>query len=137
MSKIFDEIEVSQGVKNFVDHSFAISDQIFAILQKQGKSQRDLANLMGKKESEISKWLTGMHNFTLKSIAKIEATLGESLILTPEKAEQLEAKRIQFVPVRVTALSNAKRPLSEFDQTNNGVWKEGSGKIFRGGVKVA
>ncbi len=35
--------------------------------------QRDLANAMGKTEAEISKWLCGFHNFTIKTISKIEA----------------------------------------------------------------
>lgn len=34
-------------------------------------SQREFAAKMGKRESEISKWLTGRHNFTISTIAKI------------------------------------------------------------------
>lgn len=36
--------------------------------------------MVGKKESEVSKWLTGTHNFTLKTIAKISAVLGEPIV---------------------------------------------------------
>ncbi len=42
-------------------------------------TQKDLANLLGKKESEISRWMTGTHNFTLRSIAKIEKALNVSI----------------------------------------------------------
>jgi hypothetical protein len=35
---------------------------------------------MGKKPSEVSKWLTGMQNLTLKSIIKMELALGVELI---------------------------------------------------------
>ncbi len=87
MSKIFDQAlaQVSQDIKNYIDHSFDVVDQIHEILENQGKTQRDLAEMMGKKESEISKWMRGTHNFTLKSIARIEAALGERIITTPKK----------------------------------------------------
>jgi transcriptional regulator with XRE-family HTH domain len=39
---------------------------------------------MGKKPSEISKWLNGEHNFTLRSLAKLEAELGEPIITVPK-----------------------------------------------------
>ena len=33
-----------------------------------------------KRDSEISKWLTGRHNFTTQTIARIETALGSKLI---------------------------------------------------------
>ena len=88
MSELFDTAvgRVPEDVKRFVDHSFDVVIQIHDILERQGKTQRDLANLLGMRESEISKWMRGTHNFTLQSIAKIEAALGESIIMTPSKA---------------------------------------------------
>ena len=80
MSEIFNSIQVNNEVDRFVDHSFDVVNKIHSILQKQGKTQRDLAELLGKSESEISKWMRGTHNFTLKSISKIESVLGESIL---------------------------------------------------------
>ncbi|MBK8153775.1 MAG: hypothetical protein IPK61_12500 [Saprospiraceae bacterium] len=40
---------------------------------------------MDKKPSEISKWLSGEHNFTLRSLAKLSAELGEPLMEVPKK----------------------------------------------------
>ena len=60
--------------------SFAIADRIDAILKAKGMSQKRFAQLLGKRESEISKWLTGRHNFTLQTIVKIETALGCKLI---------------------------------------------------------
>ena len=54
--------------------------KIAKILRGQGKTQRDLARALGKSESEISKWLTGLHNLELRTIYKIEAALGEEVI---------------------------------------------------------
>lgn len=36
--------------------------------------------MLDKKPSEISKWLTGMHTFTTKTIAKIGTVLGTDII---------------------------------------------------------
>lgn len=58
----------------------AIADRIYEILVKKGKDQKHLAELMGKHESELCKWLSGTHNFTLQTIARIEAVLGENIL---------------------------------------------------------
>ena len=71
---------VSKDVDIFVRQSFDIVDRIHEILAKQGKEQKDLARLLGKSESEISKWMSGTHNFTINTLAKIQAVLGESII---------------------------------------------------------
>jgi len=94
MSAIFESIQVSDEVKRYVDHSFDIVNRIYYLLEKQGKTQRDLANLMGKKESEISKWMQGTHNFTLKSLSKIESVLGEKLIVAPMQDEVLVKEEV-------------------------------------------
>ena len=41
---------------------------------------KDLAEMLGKKESEISKWMRGTHIFTIGTIAAIEAALGEPIL---------------------------------------------------------
>ena len=78
--------KISKDIDIFVEQSFDIVDRIHEILVKQGKEQKDLARLLGKSESEISKWMTGTHNFTINTLAKIQAVLGESVIqITKEK----------------------------------------------------
>jgi len=64
----------------FITRLRQIADRIEALLDKKGWSQKDLANAMGKRESEISKWLNTPHNLTLKSIAKMEAALDDDII---------------------------------------------------------
>lgn len=87
---IFDEIlaETSQESKLFVQRSLAIANQVVQILDEKNMKQKDLADLMGKKEAEVSRWLSGFHNFTIKSLTKIEAVLGEQIISTPSEAKQ-------------------------------------------------
>ena len=79
---ILDEIlaEIPKGVQKEVDLFFAISIRISEILKRKGWNQADLAKAMGKQEAEISKWLSGSHNFTIATIAKIETVLEEDII---------------------------------------------------------
>jgi transcriptional regulator with XRE-family HTH domain len=71
---------ISKEVDLQVRMSFDIVDRVHEILVKQRKDQKALANLLGKKESEISKWMRGSHNFTISTLAKIEIALGEPVI---------------------------------------------------------
>jgi len=76
--------------KILFEKNFAIMEQIFLILSKKGKDQKYLADSLKKSESEISKWLRGNHNFTMKTIAKIEAVLGEDILICPKDSKLTE-----------------------------------------------
>lgn len=70
-----------------VEHSrlaFDVSDRIASILRKKGLSTHDLAVGLNTTESEVSKWLGGTQNFTLGTIARIQAFLGEKLLIVPQ-----------------------------------------------------
>ena len=75
---------MTEDSKIFVDKSMEIADYIFRVMEVKGMKQKDLAVALGKTEAEISKWLAGMHNYTLRSLSKIEAALGEPIIYIPE-----------------------------------------------------
>ncbi len=85
MNKIFEQAldNIPKDVQKKVSLNFDVIDQISAILQHKGMTQRDLAGLLGKRESEISKWMRGTHNFTLATISNIEEALGEKILDTP------------------------------------------------------
>jgi len=72
--------------KLYIKKNLEISEQVMALLAAKGWTQKDLAHKMGKSESEISKWLSGLHNLTLKSIVKLEVQLGSDIIVTPHEA---------------------------------------------------
>ncbi len=74
---------VSPEIRQQVNLSFRIVDRIHDILESKGLKQKDLANLLGKKESEISRWMRGTHNFTIDTIASIEESLGEAILQIP------------------------------------------------------
>lgn len=83
--------EVMQEVNLNID----IANRIYDILKAKNLSQRQFAALLGKRESEISRWLTGAHGFTTSTLAKIAAVLGEPLV---EVAKSSRSEYI-FVPV--------------------------------------
>ncbi|RZJ61478.1 MAG: XRE family transcriptional regulator [Hymenobacter sp.] len=84
----FDLVEVTPEAAAYVDRSFQIADQIRYVLREKGWSQRDLANALGKKEPEISRMLNGTHNFTLKTLTRLEVALGCALITTPQRVHE-------------------------------------------------
>ncbi len=58
--------------------------RINSLLKEKGLTQKELAEQLNKKPSEISKWLKGEHNFTLRSLAKLEAEFGEPILYVPK-----------------------------------------------------
>jgi transcriptional regulator with XRE-family HTH domain len=62
-----------------------ISARIDDALKAKGWTQKQLADIMGKRPSEVTKWLSGNHNFTLETISLIEKNLGITLILISEE----------------------------------------------------
>ena len=81
-NKILDEIrgQISPDVKKQLDISVSLANRIYDILEAKGMSQKDLAKLLGKTETEVSRWLSGTHNLTIATIAKISVALGEDII---------------------------------------------------------
>ena len=76
--------KVSPEVRRSINLSFLIVDRIHAILEELGLKKKDLANMLGKKESEISKWMRGTHNFTIDTISSIENVLGSPILQVAE-----------------------------------------------------
>jgi transcriptional regulator with XRE-family HTH domain len=72
--------ETPDEVRIFVRQYTDIVLRINQILQAKGYTQKDLADRMNKKPSEINKWLKGNHNLTLRTLARLEAELGEPII---------------------------------------------------------
>lgn len=72
--------KVNPEIRRMVDLSFKIVDRIHEILKAKGLKQKDLALRLGKKESEISRWMRGTHNFTIDTLIAIEDALGEPII---------------------------------------------------------
>ena len=80
--KLFHQIvdETPIELKTQLRFSDAIAEKLDIMLQKRGMTQRDLARKTDKTEAEVSRWLSGTHNFTLKTLALISVALDEDVI---------------------------------------------------------
>lgn len=64
-----------------VNRQMALAVRIADAIKDNGWSQKEFADKMGKKPSEISRWLSGCHNFTIDTLWKIEDVLAIRLLL--------------------------------------------------------
>ncbi len=81
-NKLMDEIRqtMTPEMKKQMELSVSIANRIYEILEEKGMSQKDLAYALGKTETEVSRWLSGTHNLTTATIAKISVALGQDII---------------------------------------------------------
>lgn len=82
----------SPEIAKLVEKNLAIAAKIQELLKDRGLKPADLARLLDKKPSEISKWLTGTHTFTTKTITKIETVLGADIIHIEAQKEYVYIK---------------------------------------------
>ena len=71
---------ISPEMKKQMDLSVSIANRIYDVLEEKQMSQKQFAAIMGKTETEVSRWLSGTHNLTIATIAKISVALGCEII---------------------------------------------------------
>lgn len=79
VEQLIDAVPTEQ--KKQFEYSNDISDRLDALLKERGISQRGLARMTGKRPSEVTRWLSGQHNFTLATIAKLSVVLDYDFII--------------------------------------------------------
>lgn len=67
-----------------------IATKIADALKEQGITQKHLATLLNKEPSEISKWLSGTHNFTIDTLSDIQDILNIKLINVDKEAKEYQ-----------------------------------------------
>jgi len=105
-------------IRNFTSKSSDVRDRIHEILEFKNLSQKDLAQFLGKEESEISKLLGVEHNLTLKTISKLEAVLDANILITPKKLKvqrketnidkELQSKESRCKVRKIIPLNNSR-----------------------------
>ena len=60
--------------------SFQISNRLYSLMQEKGLTKKQLADAIGKRPSEITRWLSGEHNFTISTLAMLSSFFGQSII---------------------------------------------------------
>lgn len=109
--------DVPKDVSIEVDLSFDIASRIDALLVERGLSQKEFADMMGKRESEVSKWLKGTHNFTLRTLAKISAVLDSPIVQVVAKQPNVYTQ--QSYSVNVNLLITPSQPAYSYHRTSN------------------
>lgn len=89
--------EMPEDIKLFSSIYAELTLRINEALQAQGLTQKDLADKLDKRPSEISKWLKGEHNFTLRSLCKLQCELGTKLIEIPKQIILTSIKSDEFI----------------------------------------
>lgn len=80
---IMDEVRkryLTPEIQKQVDLQVMIANRIYDLLKQKGMSQKDLAQKLGKTETEVSRWLCGTHNITMATLAKIAVALDDDII---------------------------------------------------------
>ncbi len=71
---------IDPATKQRVDNRMYLAVKIQDILTERKMKKKELAALLNKNASEISKWLSGDHNFTIDTLSEIGAALGVNLL---------------------------------------------------------
>lgn len=71
---------IAPAVRKETAWSEALVEKIERLSKEKGITQRELARRLGCNESQISRWTRGFPNYTLNTLAKLSAALGEDLI---------------------------------------------------------
>ena len=78
LADIFDKIPMEKREETRL--SFAISNRLDALMKERGLNRKQFAEAIGKRPNEVTRWLSGEHNFTIATIAKLSAFFGEPII---------------------------------------------------------
>lgn len=98
-------------IERFIEKNIAITEKIRLALEQKGWKALDLAKALDKSPSEVSKWLTGMHNLTLKSITKMETALGIDLVNVEP------VKEIQYVYLGTIKGGDLEQSISDYEES--------------------
>ena len=60
--------------------SFQISNRLDFLMKEKGLSKKQLADAIGKRPSEITRWLSGEHNFTISTLAMLSSFFGQPIV---------------------------------------------------------
>lgn len=78
LQEIFDEIPREKREETKL--SFAISNRLDALMHEKGFNKKQFAEALGKHPCEVTKWLSGEHNFTIATLAMLSTFFGQPII---------------------------------------------------------
>ena len=78
LQELFDAIPPQINAE--IDLSSDISDRIDFLMRERGLSKKQLADALGKRPGEVTRWLCGQHNFTISTLAMLSVFFGKPII---------------------------------------------------------
>lgn len=63
--------------------SVLIANKIESLMKEAGYSKKQFADKLGRRPSEVTKWLSGEHNFTIATLSMLSAFFGKPIINVP------------------------------------------------------
>ena len=88
------------------DIAFRVAERIDFLMRKHNVSQSDLARGLDKDHAQISRWMSGRHNFSIKTLAELEIFFKEEILISPSAAEEV-AEYTQYVAEQKEKLKKA------------------------------
>jgi ribosome-binding protein aMBF1 (putative translation factor) len=79
--------EITPEEQARTDRKMRITSIIADAITAKGMAKKQFAQKVGRKPSEITKWLSGTHNFTLDTLTDIEQVLNIKLIIDKRKTQ--------------------------------------------------
>lgn len=88
--------EIPESTHQAISHAMDILDRLNELLLRkfEGK-QKLLAEKMGKSEAEVSKWFSGVQNYTIKTLSKLEEAFGEKIISTLSDSDSTNCELVK------------------------------------------
>jgi transcriptional regulator with XRE-family HTH domain len=107
-SQVIDDLlrEITPRELSGIEKRMLLAVRIDDAIKTKGWKKKDFAKAIGKKPSEVSKWLSGTHNFTADTLFDIERVLDIQLF-------RLENKQETTFKTYIVSVSNK---LSEYHQ---------------------
>lgn len=71
---------IPDAIHKEVEMEMAVSNRIYELMTQKGLSKAEFARAIGRRPCEITKWLSGQHNFTLATLGMLSSFFGQPII---------------------------------------------------------
>lgn len=119
-SKVVEELrqEALPQLKELISKRMSLAAKIDDALQEKGLTNQEFAFMMGKKPSEISRWLSGIHNFTTETLWEIERILNIQLLTSSyPKPDALKEKE----ELKAFIVNEVEKALDRYLSSHNAI----------------
>lgn len=118
---------ITPEMQKNINRKMMLAAKIYDAMKAKGWNQTRLSREMGKRPSEISKWLSGTHSFTSDTLWAIGDMLGIELLPVQEAQEVVEVK---YVPIAIKAGVEEKRSAKAYSDFDNSLFLHSEAASF-------